>query len=168
MTIETPTHGKNPVHDDFHRQLGELVFWFAASENLIFLLLGQLIGDKVVSRVMTRDLQLGKAIETARALAKAKHGNSPHHADFDRALLQFKKCAEDRNALLHSIVLPTSTDDPLTEAIAFVNARTATTFNKSKDHIAQLRATLRNCSMAFLQAGLDMGVFTAKKKQHGK
>jgi hypothetical protein len=152
---------------EFHREVGELVFWFAASENIIYLLANELIGGKEVGTVVMKNVHLERAIDIVRDLAKTAHPTSPSLGTFDRALLDFKDCARERNSLIHAMALPHTDGVSGKEVIQFGSVRTMKWFQKERNHIVQLREKIRECSVKFLQAGMDMGMLK-KKRPHRK
>jgi hypothetical protein len=150
--------------DGFHREMGELVFWFSAVENVIYMLANRLIRNNAVTKVVMANFQLEKAIDVVRALGKAQHPRSPHLEKFDKALLRLKECAKDRNALLHGAALPEVDDKIGQEVIALVSLRTMKRFQKDRKHIAELREGVQRCAGDFMQAAKDMGVFAGKRR----
>jgi hypothetical protein len=151
--------------DAFHREVGELVFWFSAMENTIYVLANRLIRNNAVTKVVMANFHLEKAVDIVRGLAKAQYARSLHLQKFDKALLQFKECAKDRNALLHGAALPEVDAQTGAEVIRLMSLRTMKRFQKERSHIAELGARLRGCSAEFMQAALDMGVFSGRRKQ---
>ena len=89
--------------DAFYREIGLLVFWFAASENTMYLIAQQLLGGRKLAGPVLSNLHLERTIELVRALARELYSGSVHHSEFDSALLDFKQCAQKRNRLLHSL-----------------------------------------------------------------
>jgi hypothetical protein len=111
------------------------------------------------------NFHLEKAVDIVRGLAKAQYARSPHLQKFDKALLHFKECAKDRNALLHGAALPEVDAQTGAEVIRLMSLRTMKRFQKERTHIADLGGRLRECSAQFMQAALDMGVFTGRRRQ---
>ena len=159
MTEKNNDEAKGHSYDDFHREVGELVFWFAGSENAIYALSNGLIGRNSVAKVVMKDLQLARAVDLVRELARCQHVDSPHFRKFDKALLLFKKCAEERNALLHSVALPEFDRKTGKEVVKFISLRSMKHLQKERSHITQLRERLGSCTIEFMQAALDMGIF---------
>ena len=155
---------KNFEHDDFHREVGELVFWFSCMENIIYLLAKQLIGSKAVAKVVMENLHLEKAVDVVRKLARANHARSPHLEKFDRGLLAFKECAQERNALLHGVAFPELDADSGEEIIHIMSLRTMRQLKKGRTHIDDLRGKITKCSTDYFQAAIDMGLFKRRRR----
>jgi hypothetical protein len=151
--------------DDFHREIGELVFWFSGIENTIYVLANRLIGSNVVAKVVMCNFHLEKTIDVVRNLARAQHSGSSHLRKFDSALLRFKECAKERNALLHSVAFPEVDVESGAEVIRIMSLRTMKRVRKDRSHIADLREKLSKCSFDFLQAAVDMGVFKERRRR---
>jgi hypothetical protein len=153
----------------FFREIGELVFWFAGGENTIYLIAQELLGGRKVARHVLSPLHLARAIDLTRALALEIYSKSEHQAEFDAALLEFKRCAEERNELLHSVSFPEIDQDSGVEFIDVVNARKMKTIQREKPHVTRLTQRVRDATARFLGAALAMGIFkkrsTSKVKQ---
>jgi hypothetical protein len=150
----------------FFRKVGELVFWFAGGENTIYLIAQELLGGRKIAGPVLSNLHLARTIDLIRALALEMYSKSEHRKEFDAALLEFKRCAEERNELLHSVSFPAIAQDSGLEFIDVVNARKMKTIQREKPHVVQLTQRVRDVTTRFLGSALAMGIF--KKRSTSK
>jgi hypothetical protein len=78
-------------HAAFHREVGELVFWFAAAENTVYIIALELLGGRKIAEAVLPNFHLDRAVELVRKLARCtksrltwpnstKHSSSSRHA----------------------------------------------------------------------------------------
>lgn len=156
---------KERSHEEFYREVGELVFWFAASENAVYMLANQLIGKDDVARVVMKNVHLARAIDLIRELARVRYKDSPHLAKYEAGLLKFKECAKERNALLHGVALPSIDAASGEEVLQIASIHTLKLNRKKRSHIGELREKLRKCTLEFFQAAFDLGLFQPRRRR---
>lgn len=146
----------------FHRKIGELVFWFAGGENIIYLIANHLLGGRKIAKPVLANMHLERTVELIRALAKELHSRSKGLGKLDAALLAFKRCAQERNQILHSVAFPLIDSNTGVETIEILNARTMGSVERENEHIEELTKRVRETTAAILEAGLNMGLFNPR------
>jgi hypothetical protein len=151
------------TREKFLRDLGSLVFWFAFAENGISLIAIQLLGGPKVARAVLPSMHLERTIELVRELARQKYATSEHRAAFDAALLAFKRCATERNQLLHSVAFPEVDPVDGKQVISIVNARAMKVAARELDHVSALETRVRDVSGQVFSIALAMRMFSKRK-----
>ncbi len=169
MATAKPTPVPKKEQDAFFRDLGKLIFWFSFAENGIYLMAHQLLGGPKVAQPVLANLHLERTIELVRELAGRKFQKSEHHLAFDKALLEFKGCASERNQLLHSVAYPADDSSAGKEIISFLSARSMKRAVRERNHVSALEDRVRAVMVRVFSAALEMGMFqtttTTKKKK---
>jgi hypothetical protein len=87
------------------RDLGEMATYFAMLENLVYALAGQVIGDPDVTAAVLPLPDVSRAVEVLRNIVAARAAASADLPAFTEALGEVRRRAEERNLLLHSLLI---------------------------------------------------------------
>jgi hypothetical protein len=150
----------------FHREVGELVFWFAAAENALYAIALELLGGPKIARAVLPSFHLERAVELVRNLARELHPESPHLPELHAALIELKTCARQRNELFHSVSLPRKLPATGREVLQLTSVRTLGYVERERTHVADLEKRVRSVTIRFMQAAIDMGIFSRRPKKN--
>jgi hypothetical protein len=143
-----------------YAELGEMVFWFASVENLIYTMLGAVLANPRAAPVILKEFQLAKAIDVLIKLVAAQTRNEDdNRCAFEKALREFKDCAVARNELLHSVCRPAWEEKDPGKFLSVFSGKTGKETRRARSHVADLTTRSRRCGIAIVEAALALGLF---------